>query len=789
MFSVMVGLLLLVVGYVIVINSVSSGMMKVDNWVYHRYWLKNYFAGQIQKPKILIMGGSASGMGIDSTKIAEETGMPTVNLAIHAGMPYQYYTELVERFVKPGDVVVLPLEFKRYSLGLDFSLDLVLQLYFSVDPALQKGLSLSDLFHLYAGYGCRWLFEVVKMLSAKRKRYYKEDAVAEWQKAQSLPMNKAFGYHAKYVNECGDWITPKDLRWPIRVYHFVYPIVSKDFVEFYQEMTEKIHRHGGRFCLTYTNIVFFPMIAERFTRLRAELHAKGIEIQGNPGDFYVPEEYYFDTYYHLNEKGVDFFSRALAKTVKEFIRDDCCDPSTLEFSFDHPPSIVAFPSGFSTPDSNGMWSVGEKSVMRIRDPGFPFEHNALVFGVKSSVPDNDVEISINGQRSGYWHFSQGDSQKRLDVHCVQTNELEITFSVTKTMCSKERGSSFDSRPLALLFQSAEVHSVSCPPSEKVIEAPGAIIVSREWHPISGIQDFNGISGVCRARRSHFNIFFPKSVSLSRRILSLRVQPISRKTTPFNVHYGNNTSMVTSAVPVIVRFDLSPEDSVRGQAEVSVEEIAEQDANGYYLYEVKVLGCDSLLDSEFDFRKNDNFVVLHGGFSTCGPQGTWTVGRRSEFTLQLPSGVRNGDILEFVVVPATEGQKADVYSDNQFLAHWDLSKGKENHLKVEFPEGFKQATPDLPLRIIVNKTFCPKEMGLSSDKRHLGIRFLTAKLVYLKDNNNHNRISARNGHCQTETKSRFARRNAGEKRLFFDEAPKSCGNGVEALHSEDPFLRD
>lgn len=570
-----VGLLLLSTCYVFLINTVSSGMMKVDSWVYHRYWLKNHFAEQIKGPKIIIIGGSSSGIGIDSTMITAETGMPTVNLALHAGMPYDYYTELVERFVKPGDVVVMPLEFQRYGQKIELSSDLAIQLFFSVDPTLQKCLSCSALWQLYAEYGCGWFEKVMKMRQANVERYKKDDTYAEWQKAQLSPTSVS-GYHARFVNKCGDCLIPKELACPIKKYHQMPIKISNDFIAFYQEMSRRIHKHGGRFCLTYTNIAFFPMIAEQFSKLFEELKARGIEIWGNPGDFYVPEEYYFDTEYHLNATGAKFFSRNLAKSVNDFIANKHNNKKPLVLSFNHQSANVEFMSGFLSPKAGGILMVGEKAFMRIRNPKFSFEHAVLVFDVRSLVPDKDVYVSVNGKNAGYWHFSQDDSRKRLVVNCSETNNLDIAFSVDSTSCPKGNVSYSDSCSPVLVFKSAEVHAMSCHPSAIVIEAPGADIVSRQWHPVSGIESFDGTCGLCTNGLSRFNVFFPKSDSHMRHLLSLRLQP--RKTrTPvlFQVQCGNASTTITADKQIFIRFNVSPEDYATGKIDVSVNEITSQ----------------------------------------------------------------------------------------------------------------------------------------------------------------------------------------------------------------------
>lgn len=70
-------------------------------------------AGQ---PRLVVLGGSASHYGISARVLEEELGIPSVNLATHAGLAH-YVLERAKGELRPGDHVLLVLEYMAYQRG------------------------------------------------------------------------------------------------------------------------------------------------------------------------------------------------------------------------------------------------------------------------------------------------------------------------------------------------------------------------------------------------------------------------------------------------------------------------------------------------------------------------------------------------------------------------------------------------------------------------------------------------------------------------------------------------
>ncbi len=90
-----------------------------EDWIFYAYESKEKYASQIVKQKILIISGSNGLFGIDAKQIEASTGIPTVNFAVHAGLGIDYMLYRAKKILKPGDIVLIPLEFSLYHQRSD----------------------------------------------------------------------------------------------------------------------------------------------------------------------------------------------------------------------------------------------------------------------------------------------------------------------------------------------------------------------------------------------------------------------------------------------------------------------------------------------------------------------------------------------------------------------------------------------------------------------------------------------------------------------------------------------
>lgn len=85
-----------------------------SSWSYDIGQKKQALAAAIPGPRLLLVGGSSVTFGLSAQTLERETGLKTVNMGTHAGWGADYLLDWIERTARPGDTVLLALEYQLY---------------------------------------------------------------------------------------------------------------------------------------------------------------------------------------------------------------------------------------------------------------------------------------------------------------------------------------------------------------------------------------------------------------------------------------------------------------------------------------------------------------------------------------------------------------------------------------------------------------------------------------------------------------------------------------------------
>lgn len=285
------------------------------HWVEKAYEYKLAQANTIQQPKVLVVAGSAAMFGVDSTAVAEALGRPVVNLGVNAGILPPYIQSYARQAIKPGDWVVLPVEYPmfhgRYSINMSF-ID-----YWWEHPGFRRlDVNLVQLAQVF------WLTPVLRAVDGYR----------------GLPsgFNVSGLYGPQNLDHHGDQINTQSSQQEV----WMRELVERSGIERYgaqahawnanwaswQALADEVTAAGG--CAVF---VPPPMLdradyhqgKERryYTSLPEQARSHGLNYVGSPLDTLYPMDRFFDTNYHLNAAARTLYTRHLIELVKpEFIR-------------------------------------------------------------------------------------------------------------------------------------------------------------------------------------------------------------------------------------------------------------------------------------------------------------------------------------------------------------------------------------------------------------------------------------------------------------------------------------
>jgi hypothetical protein len=297
---------LLAVGYQI------GAETKISSFYYGMDKIKLDFANSINTPKLVISSGSNALYGISSKMMTEETGIPTVNTGIYIGFGIEYILHRAQLILKPGDTVLLPLEYGLYypnflpdNEGLNSLIDYVLAhdpVYLLTHP---------------------WL--IVKMpfgrlmngIFAKHHPYPPTDLSPWISKSGDALGNRESDITEKDRAELNKQGPVQVTKLKFNAYEFG---VIKNFAEW-------CHRNKIRLIATWPNTIWFevynqPIYQDYFRDIEKFYKSISVPVLGTYKDFmYDDKSLFFNTIYHLNHKGVRVRTHQLITLLKSFFQE------------------------------------------------------------------------------------------------------------------------------------------------------------------------------------------------------------------------------------------------------------------------------------------------------------------------------------------------------------------------------------------------------------------------------------------------------------------------------------
>ncbi len=317
--GLLVGACLFALGWIALVAG-QLGKPFVNNlWVEGAYGQKLAQAEAIKQPKVVVVAGSGAMFGIHSPTLAQALQRPVINLGVNAGILSPYLLIYARQAVKPGDWVLLPLEYPLYHDR--FEVNQVFLEYWLSHPVtyglnplrLVRLLAETPLLRVVQGYqGVPAGFQVAglygahhldangdQLVSAREQRSEAlfagaRDSAVQHYGAQAGAFNGSWALWQAFANEvhaaggCAVFVPPAMLD--RESYH-------QDPVEraFYQELPEAAARHG----LIYV---------------------------GEPLAFMYPAEAFFDTNYHLTAETRLEHTQRLASLLSPALFERCQAP-------------------------------------------------------------------------------------------------------------------------------------------------------------------------------------------------------------------------------------------------------------------------------------------------------------------------------------------------------------------------------------------------------------------------------------------------------------------------------
>ncbi|HWQ90958.1 MAG TPA: SGNH/GDSL hydrolase family protein [Clostridia bacterium] len=283
-----------------------------SQWCYEINTKKQQIAQSIAGPKLLLVGGSSTLFGLSAREIQAETGVPTVNLGTHAALGPEYILHLARHAAKPGDTVMLGLEYEVYDYtarvkGPGWTDQLYFDYLFARDPEYFRSWPLPR------------QFQTAMLISNRRLKEGLRN------RGQTIAPIDGGAYNSTNLNAFGDqtgntfskrpatgepWLSSRSHNLAAGI--SAQPTGLRNLRNFIQWARQ----NNVRVLATYPSICFRPEYVETPGQrtekaIRDFFESEGVPVVGNAREAMLDPDQFFDTLYHPTEEGARARTRRL----------------------------------------------------------------------------------------------------------------------------------------------------------------------------------------------------------------------------------------------------------------------------------------------------------------------------------------------------------------------------------------------------------------------------------------------------------------------------------------------
>ena len=301
-------------------------------WLKNVYDIKENIGESITGRKIIIVSGSNSWFGMNSSIIEAATGKKVLNLSGHASLDINFHYFKLEQLIGEGDIVVMPLEGDYYFRGSEITEWFNNNMMAWGDAYLAQ-LPVHQYVHFLIVTPSISVFEGLTKIGGPSKMLPAKEAINEFQRMVDTEGSAWRGYSFRSMGRSGAInVDEKTTERVISTYAegaLYFPadqVVSDYFVRGYEKINRLVKKHNGKLMLTWPATIrrgisdlSLDHNQKNILALKEQLEEKNIPIFCNPALLNLDIRFFFNTNYHSNRHGGNIRSKNLALCVNNFL--------------------------------------------------------------------------------------------------------------------------------------------------------------------------------------------------------------------------------------------------------------------------------------------------------------------------------------------------------------------------------------------------------------------------------------------------------------------------------------
>lgn len=261
----------------------------------------------IESPKIVLIGNSNLAFGMRSEMLEEAFGMPVVNMGLHGGLGNKFHENMAKKNVNRSDIIII--------LHTDYREE-------KTTPAVASLMWITienncDLWDLIDLCDIPAMIEVFpKYMKNSIWRFLNKTNTEICDEPQSQYKRSAF-------NEYGDnvYSAANAQSYTFSANDFPEPKVSQSAINRINKLNEYITKRGATLLIAGTPVGDGEFTPDKIVYLKYEDELKtslNCEVISNVSDYFFDYDCFYDTMYHMNDKGAKMRTEQLIKDLTKY---------------------------------------------------------------------------------------------------------------------------------------------------------------------------------------------------------------------------------------------------------------------------------------------------------------------------------------------------------------------------------------------------------------------------------------------------------------------------------------
>ncbi len=282
-----------------------------SQWIADAYAIKTAAADRAPAPRLVIVAGSNALFGIDSKMVEEATGMSVVNMGVNAGLLLPYVLLKSQQTLRRGDVVIMPLEYHFYTYDGVPNVQMIDQIW-SRDPSFFWDLTFSEQLRMV------WMTSASRLMEGLAARGGERAMCGPYGFAN---IDERGDQTHTSAEEAQQWAYDWDALEPELPRRYGADARHREGWQWLERYARWAKRNGIRLIVMPPTMMEDPFYRADATERRfyeglaQRVEALGIPFVGNPYDYMYGREYYFNTDYHLTDRGRNHHTRRIIRDL------------------------------------------------------------------------------------------------------------------------------------------------------------------------------------------------------------------------------------------------------------------------------------------------------------------------------------------------------------------------------------------------------------------------------------------------------------------------------------------